>query len=295
MHSQRSFSPAMTDTSPQAMKLAILAPLHLNDETKAIRQFKNYEYWLSESGITRHYFIHVSTESSLEALDNLTSFLKLAEIPHSISPRSAPTSFNTCLNAILSLDQALRRHGELFSHIYYHTDSDLLFMNGLAEEISKYNSGIGILGRLGYEKTKWYHAERMRKDSRLNEFVTSVLKGNYDSLYIGRTEGMFAINSIWSLTNDIINSFFSDDFFDNAKNHWCAEEILFPTLFMLISGLTGSKTACRKNLIFSKTTGENRHDRIVSQEDISRLISEGEYFGAKWFEDGSVDSTITPN
>lgn len=272
------------------MKLAILLPAHATSADKLIRQLKNYEMWLEDGKSCRHYFIHFSSETPTQVKESVLAFCEASQIQLSINSNCRITSYNSCLGALIELSQLLAKADRSFSFVYYHTDSDLLFRSGLAEYIANNRFAIGILGRLGYHTTQWYHAEKMRKDSRVIGFVNNVLGGSYDDLYIGRVEGMFAPYHAWMMIADVLNHYFGNTYFDDPKNHWCAEEVLYPTLFKHFEQFLGDYVNLASNVVYVSLEGGARSDRIISPSKLHSLMKSTSYFGAKWFSSASDEA-----
>ena len=210
------------------MKIAILAPVHGANFEKARLQLDNYKLYLEHEASVRFYY-HISRESGPDLRNDLNLLRASSSYDIQIAEKSQQTSIKTCLNALLELASLARKDSWYPDFILWHSDSDLLFRTGLSEEIKKYDFGIGIQG-LEYKTSRWDHAEKMRQDPRLNLFVTDCLGGEVANLRIGRTEGCFIQADIWSQIIIQLKTYFGNAYFDLTSNHWCAEEVLLPSL-----------------------------------------------------------------
>jgi len=270
------------------MKIAILAPIHGVTFDKVRFQLDNYVTYLGREASIRFYF-HVSKESTPEFRYELNLLKQLPRYDIQIVEKSRQTSTKTVSNALIELSRLVYKDSWCPDFILWHTDSDLLIRTGLSEEIKKYDFGIGI-GNFDYNTLDWSHAEKMRQDPRLNLFVADCLGGEMSNLRIGRTEGCFMKAPIWNQIAIQLQKYFDNDYFDVTSNHWCAEEILLPSL---LNFTINESTSFRRQLIYTKPTVPdiNRSpggDKITIQ-DILKLRRDNLYFGAKWFSTSSDD------
>ena len=266
------------------MKLAILAPLHGSSTDKAFAQIANYSHYLNNQADYRFYF-HISKQSSAGFGDQLHELAASGLYPISIAPCSRTTSVVTTLSALIELAQTLEKDGWLPDYVLWHSESDLLIKEGICSEISKYQYGVGT-NCFSYAEIEWSHAPLMRLDDRLNRLLEDAFEDDLSNLRIGRTEGCFMDSKTWAFTINKLYQFFDNDFFDNVSNHWCAEEILLPSLAR-IANLPNLR--CRDQLIYTKPTiPSTESDRDPGQDcitsaDIINLRNENVFYGAKWF------------
>jgi hypothetical protein len=90
-----------------------------------------------------------------------------------IVPNSFQTSSNCVFGAFLSCSQHLfKRYNETeFSHIFLHTDADLLFRRGLYNYIIKNNIAFGVNKNKVQDHSNWFHSESMYKDKVFLDFL----------------------------------------------------------------------------------------------------------------------------
>ena len=266
------------------MKLAILAPVHGSSTDKAFAQLANYSHYLNNQADCRFYF-HISKQSTAGFRDQFHELAASGLYPISIAPSSRTTSTMTTLNALIELAQTLEQDEWLPDYVLWHSESDLLIKEGICSEISKYQYGAGT-HHFSYADIEWSHAPLMRLDDRLNRLLENVFEGNSSNLRIGRIEGCFMDSKTWAFTTNKLSQFFDNDFFDNASNHWCAEEILIPSLARM-ANLPNLR--CRSQLIYTKPTipsadsDRNPGQDCITSADIINLRNENVFYGAKWF------------
>jgi hypothetical protein len=270
------------------MKIAILTPIHGVSFEKSRLQLDNYVTYLGCDASIRFYY-HVSKESSLELRNDLNLLKEFSSYDIRIAENSRQTSTKTCLNALLELSILVSNDSWCPDYILWHSDSDLLIRTGLSEEIKKYDFGVGIHD-FSYNTVDWPHAELMRQDPRFNLFIEGCLGGKISNLRIGRTEGCFMNADIWNQIATQLQTYFDNDYFDLVSNHWCAEEILLPSLLNLVKK---ENTSCRRQLIYTKPAvpdiNRSPEDSKITIQDILKLRLDNCYYGAKWFSASPAD------
>jgi hypothetical protein len=264
------------------VKLAILAPVHGSNADRVRAQLENYALFLG-NGVDCRFYLHVSRESTDGLRDELSSFSASFPFDIYIAHNSRQTSIMTCLNALVELAQVLGQDMWDPDYVLWHSESDLLVRDGVCSEICKYDFGIGI-HHINYFDDKWSHAPKMRLDYRLGNLLDDTFEGSVSNLRIGRVEGCFMNSYTWSFVTSKIFKYFDNSFFDDLSNHWCAEEILLPSLARIANT---QSLRYRDQLIYTKDTlpNANRDPGLdcISISDILKIRKEGIYFGAKWF------------
>ena len=264
------------------MKLAILGPVHGQTFDRLQEQFANYALYLSGEDSYRFY-VHVSRESTDEFRNGLANFRASHPSLLRIAEESRVTSTRSCLNALIQLSYLLNTDGWMPDYIFWHSDSDLLVRTNLTSEITRYSFGVEMCD-LDYMDDCWSHSLNMRRDQRLVSLVNNILSCSFSDLRIGRTEGCFMNFSTWSFVAGKICEYFDDSYFDDTSTHWCAEEVLIPTLARIANR---TPVPYRNQLIYTKPavpdSDRNPGSACISRYDIIRLRTEGIYYGAKWF------------
>lgn len=264
------------------MRIAILTPVHGQDAAKAIAQYTNYLKYLGDARELR-FFYHVSKESSLDLSNALFCHGSVATCPILVSGSSRQTSVKTCLNALIQLACDLRESKWIPDYVLWHSDSDLMIGPGCIAEMSRYVYGVGCWP-FKLEDSQWAHAANMKADPRVNALINNCLLGDLSALKIGRTEASFMAYDLWKVVVDCILEFFENDYFDNLTHHWCAEEILLPSLAAFFSG---RGVPSREQLCYTKMTtpGKDRDpgDHRIDIKDLQKLRSEKRFYAAKWF------------
>lgn len=272
------------------LKLAILTPVHGHNGVRIIWQLQNYLKWCK--GLQIRFYIHPSLESTNQLTADVLGFATRDSVDIAWCPISTPTSFKTCLNAILSMDTMLAKDDYSPDYVYYHSDSDLLFCDGVGSEIAKYDLGVEIEEYTAEINAAWPHASVMWVDPRFSTFLSEFLKGDKSMIRMGRTEGSFYKKRVWDQLITVVRRYFGDAFFETAKNHWCAEEILIPTIANCLAANT-IFPSWRQNLIFTKHPGRqlerNSVEGKITVSDIQELRRQGVFFGAKWFSNDPED------
>ena len=267
--------------------ICILTPVHQNCEVAA-RQFLNYSYFLRGSKIT--FLYHLSRGSNPCMKTTLSCMAKLTGNKLYFSPYQAQTSYISCFSAILSCADFIKELGIKFDYIYLHSDSDLLIRDGIVEEMARYSYGI-MRQDVHYATWEWDQAPMMRKDDRLAAFMHGI--GIPQSgLVFGRAEGSFFDWASWNRILDNITQFFSksDSYFENASNHWTAEEIVIPTAARHL--LTSSGVSRRDQLVFAKLIPDGKRQEptnMINNQELFELVERGKYYGAKRFNDDLGD------
>lgn len=261
------------------MKIAILTPIGGATFEKFRLQLDNYVTYMGREASIRFYY-HVSKENTDEFRNELKLLKNSSRYDMQIAEKSRQTSNKTCLNALIELSKLVRQDSWHPDFILWHSDSDLLIKTGLSEEIKKYDFGIDI-NHIDYNTVKWCHAEKMRQDPRLNLFVTKCLDGKISNLCLGRTEGCFMNANIWNQIATQLEIYFDDNYFDSTSNHWCAEEVILPSLLNSIK----ERASHRKQLIYikpSKSRDPSSEEKITIK-DVLKLRQDHYYYGAKRF------------
>lgn len=272
------------------MKLAILTPIHGRVGDKVIQQVQNYQRWCQD--VTLKFYFHPSLESTNQLTADVIHFAKKYSADTLFCPLSAATSFKTCLNAMLELDELMALDNFEPDYIYWHTDSDLLIAEGLSTEIAKFDLGIDIINFPLSTRAEWPHSRLMWADIRASRFVERFLDGDTNMIKIGRTEGSFFRRPVWDAIISVVRTYFQDSYFDNVEHHWCAEEILIPTIsnHPYISDKYGGR---RENLVFVKRPDQQldrtSDDHVIEIADILELRSQGVFYAAKWFSNNLND------
>ena len=90
--------------------------------------------------------------------------------------------------------------------------------------------------------------------------------------------------STWSFVAGKICEYFDNAYFDDTSTHWCAEEVLLPTLVRIANR---TPVPFRNQLIYTKPAvpdaDRSPGSSCINIDDIIRLRMEGIYYGAKWF------------
>ena len=265
------------------MKLAILTPVHGNGSAaRVIAQTRNYCAYLRPSTDVRFY-LHISRASSAEFRSEIVEHATDFTCPLVVSPKSRETSLKSALGALIQLNQDLREDDWEPDYVMWHSDSDLMIKQGVEKVISRYSYGVGS-SPFDLETSSWAHAEKMRVDPRLPEFLKQCCGGDKRALKLGRVECSFMEWALWTKVSECINCYFGGDYFDNPGNHWCAEEILLPSLAGIFSKQSSSS---RQQLCFTKLClpGSDRDpgSQKITIDDVNRLRDQEYFYCAKWF------------
>lgn len=207
--------------------IAIFCPFHLRHDI-AIDQINNYQALFSNNAM---FFIHISVDarnSKLQEYQEIeTRFENVVLIPF-----SNVTSSNCTFGAFLACTEYLLQSYEksYFSHIYLHTDSNLLLKRGVDEYIIENNVGFGIgqSPMLEPHESKWFHATSMYGDSKFVNFIQAH-KGI--DIWVGRQEGSFFSVDLWLEIYNTSQFFYPwDEYINELENVWPLEEVLIPTI-----------------------------------------------------------------
>jgi len=267
------------------VRIAILAAVHGNDAGKVIRQANNYIHMLRDSEL--HFLFHVSMQSSARFRDQLylyTSRPHLQRVSFYISDVSRMTSTSSVLNALITLTSFMSRLWINPDFVVWHTDSDLIVRRGIEKTFSSYDFGVGI-NSLNIISGDWQHLPKMRADTRSSEAFLKY--GISDSeMFFGRTECSFYNIWVWTYISSFLLQSFGDSYFDNVDNHWCAEEVILPTLCQFLRkshGLRGRDQLCWTKKIGEEYATRDNVDAFVKPLDIRHIRRVGWYYAAKWF------------
>ena len=272
------------------MNLAILTPVHGSSGARITLQLKNYQKWCKDVKIK--FYIHPSLETTNKLTADLLRYAAHASMDIKLCPLSVATSFRSCLNAILAMDKMLSEDSFNADYVYYHSDSDLLFSDGVSGVISEHDFGVDVIQYTSAINEAWPHAGLMWCDQRFVDFVDGFLGGDRSMIRIGRIEGSFYKKNLWDKILAVVRTYFDSPFFDDVENHWCAEEILFPTLAVhpTISSIFDRR---RPNLVFVKNPDSqldrNAEEGKITVFDIQNLRANGAFHGAKWFSNDPAD------
>ena len=270
--------------SPEKTRVVVLCPVH-RDVRFVTAQIDNYFRFHGHSGA---HVLHLSSTADPE-FRNLNDYLRTPAQLY-LNTDSWNTSYRSVFGAVLSNSLYLREHlSGSYTHVYIHTDGDLLFCGDLLKTVAQAGNGFSCspLGEADY----WPHYERCMDDPDFSA-LRAELGLSSTELWFGRQEGAFFTADLWERIVTLALQFFDRESFANVSAHWPVEEVVIPTLAVKLLGRARgfARPIVRTKEIRSYAGGfeEARHAEVnvVQEEDIrARLVRRAtdECLGLKWF------------
>ena len=260
--------------------IAVICPIH-NNPASVAAQIKNYASVHGDSAV---HILHPSIESgnTFEGFARNYRF----DCPVLTCNNRLPTNYYTALGAAISATTLLDANLGEITHVYYHTDSDLLVQRGFTELIKMHDNG--YRSKIGDER--WHPYKAMLQDPRFKK-LRDALEIGEDDIRIGRIEGCFFDIAVWKEMFAVIGKYFETETLEDKTSRWPMEACLFPTLARKLLQRDHASTT---NLILTKPPQKRDigkkirdHDaNIVQVDDIVRAIKKNVHkqcFGMKWF------------
>ena len=263
-------------------RIAILCPVH-KDVRFVASQIDNYFAFHGDSAI---HVLHLSRSADPEISDIRKYLRSPAKVL--INDVSWQTSYSCIFGAILSNGKYLRhRLGGWATHVYIHTDGDLLVHGDLSQYVA--NRGQAYSGHELLAASHWIHYEACKRDP-----VFAALRADLgieeDQIFFGRQEGAFFEIREWERMLDVALNYFASETFEDVQEHWPREESVIPTLMKLIANdqtMTGIPVVRTKELKFASCSDLRGDERnVVQPDDICAAIATAgfdECIGIKWF------------
>lgn len=177
-----------------------------------------------------------------------------------------------------------------YTHVYLHTDGDLLVKGNLIRKIDLEGNAFSA-DLFRPSESRWVHIGRMMQDSCFSSMIADTgLKEN--SLFSGRQEGSFFVKEVWLEIVKLLSAHYSPRAFSRYERHWPIEEVAIPTIARLVLGENyrqGQITVKTKEPVVSEGNGELRRnlpDNVVQKSDIETLLQNSKRatcVGIKWF------------
>jgi len=259
--------------------IAVICPVHDNVE-KVAAQIKNYAGIHGQNAI---HFLHPSIEGGEDFSQIKAQYEIECEVV--ICQDQWPTNYQCTVGAAISATRELMEYSGDISHVYYHSDGDLLVHGGFVDTIVSRNNGYASR-TIDPQKHK---QKRELADPRFRAIREEM--GLQDSdIRVGRIEGCFFEFGVWQEMLDLISKYYSKEFLEKAT-HWPLEAGIFPTLARKILDQEKSQTRQlirTKYVKPEKVTDHVRHmeHSHIQIDDIIRERGHNKQnlcFGLKWF------------
>ena len=259
--------------------IAIICPVHTNPEVVAA-QIKNYELLHGDQAI---HILHPSLEGGIDfshiKKDNGINCEVL------LCKEQWPTHYRCTIGAAISATQMINEIGSEISHVYYHSDSDLLVTDGFVETIQTHNNGYA---------TRSISAVAEKKSRELRDVRFKVMRNelglNDEDIRVGRIEGCFFEIDVWREMLGLISKHYSKEYL-GRETHWPLEAGLFPTLARKLLDQEKPSTRHLVRTKYVKPNDVKDHARQIedSKIQIEDIIQERRKnnqklcFAMKWF------------
>ncbi|MCF6305610.1 MAG: hypothetical protein L3J33_09580 [Rhodobacteraceae bacterium] len=260
--------------------IAIICPVHRNPHAVAA-QIRNYA---SVHGNSAFHILHPSIESK----DTFAGFTSKHILNSDVilCKDRFQTSYYTALGAVISATEIINSNHSNVTHVYYHSDADLLVESGFNDTILKHNNG--FLSRQAGER--WYPYRAMLRDTRF-QGVRDHFSIDEPDIRIGRHEGSFFEIELWREMLLVVSKFFGKEALSDTSCHWPFEACIFASVAnKLLDGAAPSTS----NLVLTKNhrhseKGKNIRDIEANMLQVEDIISarkrnrQNRCFGMKWF------------
>lgn len=267
------------------MTIAILSNIHDNPLLVG-EQLRNY---FKRHGDSAYHVLHRSKDSI--ALDTFRTLDELVDpqLRFRFSGVTALTSSSCCFPGILAAWTDVLNVDSLMppSHIYWHSDSDLLISGHFTSYVQ--SGYIGLADPRATRMGTWwmYHAAAVR-DPRLARLMKFMEASSPEELRLARIEGIFMPYSDWSGMMAILSDIFPLDSFCSPESCcWPIEEVAIPSILSkLYPSSRFSRNTVRVSVDGSRTTN------LISVDAIDALrgqLSDGECAAMKWFSPSPDD------
>jgi hypothetical protein len=259
--------------------IAIFCPFH-NRPDLAYEQLVNYRNFFQGNA---HFFLHISIEARRTTLDKYQMIEKEFDNVE-IVPDSFQTSPNCVFGAFLSCSKHLfdKYNKSDFSHVFLHTDADLLFRKGIYEYILDKNIAFSKKPTRGSEHTRWAHAKKMYTDQTFMNFLQK--NGvSIESILLGRQEGSFFPIDLWLEIFSLAKEFQPWDEYFLATENWPLEEVFIPTACKRILGFDNNSENVIKTVAIDIDGNKKSKITSISEAEIIIFNKHSHYFGLKRF------------
>lgn len=261
------------------MKTAVLVPVHRRVDL-VVDQLLNYSF--SSDGCVSQ-FIHVSKAGLIDR-DELRGLCGVLGVDAEVCESSESTGWACVYGAYNKLTTRYRLEIlARYSHVYMHTDADLV----LDGDLNEWLEGNPVaFGREPLDAQHHWHT-KILMDERFSALRSHM--GIPDgSIVGGRQEGSHIPVGLWLDAVDVISRFYGEDFFADPALHWPIEEFVLPTVLMGIDrDISPSRPLVRTRsmLDVSATNPRDQDANCMSIEDMESMIlgASGGCVAAKWF------------
>lgn len=261
-----------------APRIAVLCPVHRRVQVVAA-QIDNYHRF---HGAAAFHVLHLAQAAEPELADLAAHLQTPAEVY--LNRDSWMTRQRCVFGAVLSNALYLRRHfAGAYTHVYFHSDADLLVHGDLPATILRHASGFDV----GPIRPGWWHCRRCRADPAFAALLGRLGLDTADASF-GRQAGAFFTAAMWEEMIDLALAVFDRAHFDDPDHQWPVEEVLFPTLArrLLGPGARHGRSIVRTRKITYRK-GRGHPDNVVQPEDVRALIARArgpdDCLGLKWF------------
>lgn len=259
--------------------IAIYTPVHTRVDL-AYDQITNYTSIFGSKG---KIFIHLSCEAREKFFKEYKSIENVFENVEIVS-KSFKTSGNCIFGAFFACTEHVfeKYPSDYFTHVYLHSDSDLVFSKKIYDYIVSNNIGFGRAPVPNIEKDKWMHNPAMLNDKKFLRFLNDHGLSGKDT-WRGRQEGSFFDMFSWKKIFSYLEFFLPwDDYYTGLRKEWPFEEVVIPTICRGLLDLSFSVD----NVIYSKPVqfkGENENPaNTITEVELKKILNNNpNYFGAK--------------
>lgn len=263
------------------IRVAILCPVHKNI-SRVAAQIDNYFHFHGDNAF---HILHLSKDGDQE-IENVGEYLK-TDAKVMVNKDSWPTSFKCAFAAFISNTRYLKENfADQYTHVYLHTDGDLLFHGNLLKTIDNHQN---CYSRFPIP-TQWSHYAAFSKDSRILS-LSEELSVPTSQFTFGRQEGSFFQANLWHEMMDIAERHFPKESFEHSGRSWAVEEVFLSTIPMkLLEGKGSSRPVIRTKELQNYDNSDEQtrtiDENMLMPEDIMRFVTQqsSDYCaGMKWF------------
>jgi hypothetical protein len=205
-----------------------------------------------------------------------------------INPSRWQTGYGCVFGAIISNAIFLREEvGDWATHVYIHTDGDLLVKGDLSKYVATHDCAYQRHVLTG--GSAWRHRDACLKDPVFSEIRSSIDRAD-GPISFGRQEGAFFDRITWDSLIDIAKEFYTADVLEDVDRHWPMEEAVIPTIaeHVLKDRPRLARSVIRTKQITQLTSSDfrNAEENVVQPVDIQAIIAAShpdECVGIKWF------------
>lgn len=261
--------------------IAVFCPFHDRPDL-AYEQLANYRKLFKGNA---KFFLHLSSDARKKNITEYTLMENMFDDVE-IAPESFQTSFNCIFGAFLSCSSHLFEKYKVsdFSHVFLHSDADLLLKDGIYQHIIKNDIGFGG----GYMKMPckdddpWPHARRMYEDSVFVNIIEELALPE-NSLHRGRQEGAFFPFDVWYEIYLIAKGFYPWDKYFESTKEWPLEEVFIPTICKSVLKVAGHTKHTVVTKPVTQAGGRKNPDNAYSIDEVKDFMLNGEpaSFGIK--------------